>query len=436
MSRRHDREIARLAVPALVTLLAEPTYLLVDTAVVGHLGTDALGGLAVASTILLTLTSLCIFLAYGTTAAVSRLLGAGDERGAADDAIQGMWLAVGVGVLIAVVVGVGTDPLIRFFGANEAASAAAHTYLRISLMGMPFLLVTFAGTGYLRGKQLTTSPMVVALLTAVLNIVLDVLLIPVLGFGIGASALATVIAQVTGGVAFVVIVGRTAARHGARWRPRWTEQRRLIRVGADLAMRTAALRASLLILTAVVARIGAVPLAAHQVAFEIWSFLAMGLDALAIAGQAMIGRRLGAHDGQGARDAGNRLIVLGLLASVATGLVMVAASPVLPRLFSGDDEVRSLIGFLLISVAVLQPLAALAFVLDGILIGAGDQRFLAVAMVVATITFAIVVAPILPLGLGVGWVWAAFGVLMASRVVLLLWRYRGDGWLRFGSTVT
>src|SRR5699024_3819791 len=307
MNRSFDREIARLAVPALVTLLAEPTYLLVDTAVVGHLGTDALGGLAVASTILLTLTSLCIFLAYGTTAAVSRLLGAGDERGAADDAIQGLWRAVGVGVILGLVVGVGVEPLVRLFVAEQAAAEAAHIYLRISVFGLPFLLVTFAGTGYLRGKQLTTSPMVIALVTAALNIVGDIVLIPVLGFGIGASALATVLAQAIGGVAFIVIVGRTAVGHGAGIRPRWSEQRRLIRVGRDLAVRTAALRASLLILTAVAARIGSTSLAAHQVAFEVWSFLAMGLDALAIAGQAMIGRRLGARDPVEARRAGDRL---------------------------------------------------------------------------------------------------------------------------------
>lgn len=435
MDRRFDREIARLAVPALITLLAEPTYLLVDTAVVGHLGTSALGGLAVASTILLTLASLCIFLAYGTTAAVSRLLGAGDERGAADDAVQGLWLAVGVGLLIGLVVGVGVDPLVRLFGAEPAAAEAARIYLRISVFGLPFLLVTFAGTGYLRGKQLTTSPMVIALVTAALNIVGDIVLIPVLGFGIGASAVATVFAQAVGGLAFIVIVGRTAVANGAGLRPRWVEQRRLIRVGRDLAVRTAALRVSLLILTAIAARIGSVPLAAHQVAFEIWGFLAMGLDALAIAGQAMIGRRLGAGDAAEARLAGNRLMVLGLLASGVTALFILVLVPVLPRLFSSDGQVREQIGFLLLWVAGLQPLAAGAFVLDGILIGAGDQRFLAAAMAVATVVFAAAAAPILPLGLGIGWVWASFGVLMATRVVTLGWRYRGDGWLRLGRSV-
>jgi len=435
MDRRFDREIARLAVPVLVTLLAEPTYLLVDTAIVGHLGTDALGGLAVASTILLTLTSLCIFLAYGTTAAVSRLLGAGDERGAADDAIQGVWLAVGVGVVLALVVGLGAGPLVSLFGTGDAAAAAARTYLRVSVVGLPFLLVTFAGTGYLRGKQLTTSPMVIALVAAVVNVVADVVLIPVLGYGIGASALGTVIAQVLAGSAFVAIVGRTARADGGRFAPRWSEQRRLVRVGADLAVRTAALRLSLLLLTSVAARIGSAPLAAHQVAFEIWGFLAMGLDALAIAGQAMIGRRLGAGDGEEARAAGNRLLVLGVAASLVTAVLVVALIPVVPRLFSADPEVRSLVRFLLWWVAGLQPIASLAFVLDGILIGAGDQRFLAAAMVAAGVVFALAVAPILPLDLGIGWVWASFGTLMAARVVLLGWRYRGTRWLRYGRAV-
>lgn len=433
VTHAYDREIARLAIPALVTLLAEPTYLLVDTAVVGHLGTDALGGLAVASTVLLTLTSLCIFLAYGTTAAVSRLLGAGDERAAANDAVAGLWLAVSVGILLGALIAVGADPLVAAFGVSENASEAARLYLRISAAGLPFLLLTFAGTGYLRGKQLTTSPMVIALVAAALNIVADIILIPVMGFGIGASAVGTVLAQVVAGVAFAIIVGRTAALAGARFRPQWAEQRRLIRVGADLAVRTTALRLSLLVLTSVAARVGAVSLAAHQIAFEIWSFIAMGLDSLAIAGQAMIGRRLGAGDGDQARQAGNRLLGIGLVASLATGALVILVAPYLAPLFSSDEQVRSQVRFLLVWVAGLQPVAALAFVLDGILIGAGDQRFLAGAMAAAAVVFGLAVAPILPLGLGIGWVWAAFGVLMLSRVVVLGWRYKGHAWQRLGS---
>lgn len=433
MSRPFDREIACLALPALVTLLAEPAYLLVDTAVVGHLGSEQLGGLAVASSLLLTVASLCIFLAYGTTASVARQLGAGDRRGAADDAVQGLWLALGVGVLFAVLLGLASGPLVDLLGAEGATAEAARWYLRISVAGLPFLLLTFAGSGYLRGVQRTTPPMVIALVGAGLNVVLDLALIPGLGFGIGASALATVVAQVVTGSAFVVVVGRLAAGEGATFRPRWRAQRRLIRVGVDLAVRTAALRLSLLLLTAVAARIGTDDLAAHQIAFEVWGFLALGLDSFAIAGQAMVGLRLGRGDAAEARAVGDRLLVLGLLASVAVALLVAALIPVLPQVFTPDDDVRSLVRFLLVWVAALQPLASLAWVLDGILIGAGDQRFLAWAMAAAAAVFALCALPVLPLDLGLGWLWAAYGMLLLTRVVFLGLRYRGDRWIRLGA---
>lgn len=196
MTHPFDREIARLALPALVTLLAEPTYLLVDTAIVGHLGTEALGAVAVASTLLLTVASLCIFLAYGTTAAVARLLGAGDRRGAADDAVQGLWLALGVGVALGALLAAAAGPLVQALGAEGETAELARLYLRISAAGLPFLLLTFAGSGYLRGIQRTTPPMVIALVGAAINVGLDLLLIPGLGFGVGASAVGTVVAQV------------------------------------------------------------------------------------------------------------------------------------------------------------------------------------------------------------------------------------------------
>lgn len=433
MPRPFDREIARLAIPALVMLLAEPSYLLVDTAVVGHLGTAQLGGLAVASTILLTVSSLCIFLAYGTTASVARLLGAGNRRGAADDAVQGLWLGAGAGALLGVLLVGATDPLVRLIGSDGPTVEHAVVYLRISAFGLPGLLVMFAGTGYLRGLQQTRAPMVVAVVTALINVVLDLLFIPILGFGIGASALGTVIAQTLGGVTFVVLVVRAAVGNGARLRPRWLDQRRLIRVGADLALRTAALRAALIVMTVVASRIGTVDLAAHQVAFEVWTFLSMAHDAFAIAAQSMIGVRLGAGDRAGTRAVGRRLLQLGAVSSVGAGALVIVLVPVLPGVFTDDADVVHLIGFLLVWVAVLQPLASAAFVLDGILIGAGDQRFLAWAMLVAAVAFAAAALPVLPLGLGIGWLWAAFGVLMLARVAVLGARFRGDRWMVTGA---
>ncbi len=432
--RPYDREILRLAGPAFVTLLAEPLYLLADTAVVGHLGTDQLGGLAVASAVLLTSYSLCIFLAYGTTAAVARLLGAGDRRAAAEQAVQGVWLGVGVGVLLAGLLGAAGPWLVHALGAEGAVATHALTYLRISLAGLPFLLLTLAGTGYLRGLQNTRTPLLVAVGTSVLNLILELVLVVGFDQGIGASALGTVIAQVVGGLVYLWAVARSARAAGVGLSPDLAAQRRLLRVGADLVVRTAALRGSLVALTAVATRIGRVDVAAHQIVFEVWNLLAMALDALAIAAQAMVGRLLGAGDGRGARAASNRLLVLGVAASAVTGALVVAVSPVLPRLFSPDPDVVQLARFLLLWVAVLQPLGAVAFVLDGVLIGAGDQRFLARAMALAALGLGVAIAPVLPLGLGIGWVWFAFAVLMVVRAVTLLVRFRGDQWLRLGAT--
>lgn len=425
----------RLAGPAFVTLLAEPLYLLTDTAVVGHLGTPQLGGLAVASAILLTGHSLCIFLAYGTTAAVARLLGAGDKRSAADQAVQGLWLGLAVGLVLSTLVWAGSETLVGWLGADGSVATNALVYLRISLVGFPFLLLTLAGTGYLRGLQDTRTPLLVALGTVAANLVIEVVLIYGFDQGIGASALATVIAQAGGAFVFVRTVLRAAAAEGARLRPDLVAQRRLVRVGLDLIVRTLALRGSLVALTAVATRIGEVEVAAHVIAFEVWNLTAMGLDALAIAGQAMVGRLLGAGSAEEARAASQRLLQVGVVAGVAVGLVLGLLSPVLGRVFSPDPEVVELAAFLLLWVAALQPLGAVAFVLDGVLIGAGDQRFLAWAMLGAAAGLGAVLAVVVGLDLGMGWVWLSFATLMAVRAVTLVVRFRGDRWVVLGAPI-
>ena len=435
LRHRFDREILRLAGPAFITLLAEPLYLLTDTAVVGHLGTAQLGGLAVASAILLTGHSLCIFLAYGTTAAVARMLGAGDKRSAADQAVQGLWLGLAVGVVLSALVALGSETLVDWLGAEADVAASALVYLRISLVGFPFLLVTLAGTGYLRGLQDTRTPLLVALGTVAANLAIEVVLIYGFDQGIGASALATVIAQGGGAVVYVRTVVRAASRDGARLRPDPAAQRRLIRVGLDLIVRTVALRASLVALTAVATRLGEVEVAAHVIAFEVWNLTAMGLDSLAIAGQAMVGRYLGAGSGEEARAASWRLLQLGVMGGAVVGLALAALSPFLGRVFSPDPAVVALAGFLLLWVAVLQPLGAVAFVLDGVLIGAGDQRFLARAMLGAAVALGAVLAVVVRLDLGMGWVWLSFGTLMAVRSLTLVVRFRGDSWVVLGRPV-
>ena len=422
-----------MAIPAFGALIAEPLYVLTDTAVVGHLGTPQLAGLAVASSVLLTLYAVFIFLAYGTTAAVSRLVGAGDEREAAHQAVQSMWLALLIGLGV-IVIGLGlSGRLVGWMGAEGAVAANALVYLRISLAGVPAMLLVLAGAGYLRGLQDTRTPLLVAIGTAAANLVIEVTLIYGLGLGIGASALATVLAQVGGAAVYVRRVGRAARRHGADLAPHPASLAALARVGGDLLVRTAALRAALVVATAVAARLGSVDVAAHVIAFEIWNFLALGLDAIAIAGQAMVGRALGAGDGPGARDAGRRLIEWGVALGALIGVLVAVLRTVLPHLFTDDPEVLALATFLLLWVAALQPVNAVAFVLDGVLIGAGDMRFLAGAMIVAAAVFIPAALLVLALDAGIGWLWASLGLLMATRASTLLARFTSDRWIVLGA---
>ena len=429
----HDREILRLALPAFGALVAEPLYILCDTAVVGHLGTDQLAGLAVASSILLLLYSIFIFLAYGTTAAVARLLGAGEAGEAAHQAVQGMWLAFLIGLALIVVGLAAADPLVRALGATGAVAEYALLFLRLSLLGIPAQLVVLAGTGYLRGLQDTRTPLVVSVVSAAGNLALEVVLIYGLGFGLGASAVSTVLAQVGSAVVYVIWVRRAVRHHEVRLAPHGPTLRRLAVVGGDLFVRTAALRGALVVSTAVATRLGAVALAAHQIAFQIWNLLALCLDAVAIAGQALIGRFLGARDVVTARAAGRRMLEWGLTAGVAFGLVTFALRGVLPHIFTTDEAVISVTSFVLVFVAAMQPVNGIVFVLDGLLIGAGDLRFLALAMVVAAAVFAVAAGVVLELGLGIGWLWTAIYVFMVARMVGLGLRWRGDRWAVTGA---
>jgi putative MATE family efflux protein len=429
-----DREILRLAVPALGALVAEPLYVLADTAIVGRvLGTDALAGLAVATSILLLGYAIFIFLAYGTTASVSRLVGAGAEREAAHQAVQGLWLALALGIVVAVVTAAFSGPLLALLGAEGEVRQQAETYLRISLLGVPAMLMVLAGTGYLRGLQDTRTPLLVAAGSALANLLLGIWWVVGLDLGIGASAASTVVAQWGSAAVYVVWTARAVRRHAV---PLGLDPRTAIRlavVGRDLFLRTAALRGSFLVATAVATRIGTVDVAAHQIAFEIWALLALILDALAIAGQAMIGRYLGADSAADARAAGRRLLQWGLGAGAVLGTVVLVARAWLPELFSTDPAVVALTGFLLVWVAAIQPVGGVVFVLDGLLIGAGDMAFLARAMWIAVAVFLPCAGAVLVLGLGIGWLWGAIAVLMAARLVVLVRRWRGDAWAVTGA---
>lgn len=424
-----DREIARLAVPAFGALIAEPVYVLSDTAIVGHLGTPQLAGLAVAAAILITGYSVFIFLAYGTTAAVARLIGAGDRRAATAQAVQGVWLAVAVSVPVTAAGVALAGPLVRGFGATGAAAGYAETYLRVSALGVPAVLMTYAAVGWLRGRQDTRTPLVVAVVSAAVNLVLEVVLILGLGYGVGASAASTVLVQWGAVAVYLAAMARAARVLRVPLRPAARAVGRLARVGLDLLVRTIALRVAFTAATAVAARLGSAQVGAHQIAFELWSTLALALDAVAIAAQALVGRLLGAGDLVAARAATRRMVELGLAFGVLVGLVLLALRGVLPHVFTDDPLVVHLASFVLLFAAVLQPVNAVVFVLDGVLMGAGDMRYLAVSMVGAAVLFLAAAAVLLATGAGLGWLWAAIGGLMLTRLALLTTRVRTDHWL-------
>jgi putative MATE family efflux protein len=431
----HDREILRLALPAFGALVAEPLFLLADSAIVGHLGTPQLAGLGVAGSLLATAVSVCVFLAYGTTAAVARRLGAGDLRAAVAQGIDGVWLALGLGTVLAVALGVAGGRLIAAFGTSAAATPYAVTYLHVSVVGLPAMLVVLAATGVLRGLQDTRTPLVVAAIGAVANVGLNLLLVYGLGMGIAGSALGTVLAQVGMAAAFVTVVVRGARHEGASLRPDLPGIRAAGRSGLPLVVRTVTLRVALLLMTYVATAAGTVAIAAHQVAFTVWTFLALMLDAVAIAGQAIVGRYLGAADVTGTRAATRRMVEWGLGSGVVLGLVLLAVRAAFVPLFTDDPAVRSLLSTVLVVAAVGQPVCGIVFALDGVLIGAGDGGYLARAGVVTLLCFAPLALLVLWQEGGLVWLWWAFNGFLVARLVTLVLRWRGEAWLVTGATL-
>lgn len=428
-----DRELLRLAVPAVGALVAEPLYLLADTAVVGHLGTSPLAGLAVASGVLLFAYGMCIFLAYGTTASVARLTGAGRPELAAAQAVQGLWLAASLGVALAVLGAWFGQRLLGLLGAEGTVLDQAGTYLRISLLGAPAMLVMLAGVGYLRGRRDTVRPLWVAVGTAALNLILEVVLIYGFGLGIGASAAATVVAQWIGAGCYLVWISSEVRCYEVSLGPDWSALRRLALVSTDLMVRNLSLGGTFLVGTSVAARIGAAPVAAHQVAFLVWMTLSLTMDGLAIAAQAMVGTALGAGDGDGARRIGRRTIVWSVGVGITLGLALLLARDSVSGLFSNDPAVVGLVGFLFLHVGLMAPLSGVAFALDGILIGAGDQRFMARAMTASALLATAAMAAGRLADLGIGWLWAAIWVFVAGRSVILGARFRGNHWVVLGA---
>jgi putative MATE family efflux protein len=421
----YDREIVRLALPALGALAAEPLYVLADTAIVGHLGRPQIAALGLAGTVLSGSFTIFNFLTYGTTAVVARASGAGQEERAARLAAQALWASLAIGIGLLVLSEALAGPLLRGLGAHGRSGHFALVYFRIAAAGLPAALVALAGQGYLRGVSNLRRPLEIVVAANALNLVLEVVFVYVFHWGIAGSAAGTAIAQAGMGAVFVVELLKP---HADSRRPSLTQMRPMLRIGRHLFVRTTALYASFLVAASVLARMGDARLGAHQIAFQLYIFIALILDAVAIAGQVLVGRMLGAGDADRAHAAATRMIAWSVAVGIAVAIVLAPLYHALPRAFTGDPRVLHQAVLLWPFLAAMQPLAGAVFALDGILIGASDTQYLMWSMLAASAVFITVAGLSLGLGWGIVGVWAGLDGLLVARLALLGPRFAGRRW--------
>jgi putative MATE family efflux protein len=426
----YDREILRLAIPALGALAAEPLYLLVDTAIVGHLGRSQLAALGIAATILGGTFAIFNFLQYGTTAQVARAGGAGEPETARRLGAQAVWLSLGFGIAVSALLALFAEPLVALLGGEGQSADYAVTYLRIAAVGFPAAFLALGGQGYLRGIADLRTPLVIVIAGNAVNVVLEVLFVYGFDWGIAGSAWGTAIAQLLMGAAFVVAVVRGLEPGEAR--PRLDLARRVLSLGKWIFIRTASLMGAFVLAGAVATRVGEASIGAHQIAFQLFVFLALVLDSIAIAGQIIVGHELGAGRTERAYAASSRMIALAVAAGGAFALLMLVLGDALPRVFTGDASVLAQTALLWPLFALMQPLNGAVFALDGILIGAGDGPFLAGSMAVAFGACATVLVATLAADWGIRGVWAALVILILVRLALMAARFRRGRWLVTG----
>lgn len=427
---RYDREILSLALPALGALAAEPLYLLVDTAIVGHLGRPQLAALGIASVILGSSFVIFNFLQYGTTAQVARAGGAGESQAARRLGAQALWLSLAFGITVSALIALFAPQLVSLVGGEGEAADEAVTYLRIAAIGFPAAFVALGGQGYLRGIADLRTPLVIVIAANVVNVILEVLFVYGFDWGIAGSAAGTAIAQLGMGTAFVVVILHSL--RGGDARPRPALARRVLSLGKWIFIRTAALVSAFALAGAVATRSGDDAIAAHQIAIQLFFFLALVLDSIAIAGQIIVGRELGSGRTERAYEAGERMIWLSVAAGAGFALAMLALADLLPRIFTGDGAVLDETAVLWPLFALMQPLAGAVFALDGILIGASDGPFLALSMLAAFVACATVLLASLEEDWGIRGVWAALVVLIVVRLALMATRFRRGRWLVTG----
>lgn len=427
---RDDRRIATLALPALGALAAEPLYVLVDTAIVGHLGVTPLAALALAGVLLTAITTLCNFLEYGATPRVGALFATGDADAAARLGAQSALLAAVLGTVLALVLEVAAGPLLGLMGGHGRVGVLAARYLRIAAPGLPCALVAVAASGYFRGVTRMRLPLVILLGGNLINAVLEILCVYGLGWGIAGSAAGTLAAQIVMALWFCAAAGWLGSGpRGRLGRPDLTLLGGLVGTGAEIFVRSAALYASFLAAGALLARIGTASLAAHQIAFQLWNFLALVLDALAVAAQVLVSHALAVGEGERARRLATRIIGWSLVLGIGFGLLLLAVEPLLVRAFTSNPRVLNRAAAIWPIFAAMQPVNAIAFALDGILLGAADTRYLMWAMLPCTL---LVFLPLAFLSLAAGWgivgIWLAIYAFLLARALLTGARFLSGRW--------
>lgn len=432
------RRIARLAVPTFGQLIAEPAFVLIDTAIVGHVGTTALAGLSLGSTVILTAVGLCIFLAYATTSQVARLFGAGERCEGLRSGIDSLWLSLIIGVVLATALFVSAEPLCTLLGGRGDDLVQAVVYVRAVALGVPGMLLVYAANGVFRGLQKVRITLVVAVAGAALNAVLDAIFVIDLGWGVGGSGAATFIAQWFMGIALTVPAIRWALRGGADWRPRWRSIASVGGEGLPLFLRTLALRAGLVATVMAAAALGTEVLAGYQVVNATWNFALNILDSVAIAGQALVGAELGAERRANARKLTRVTLRAGLLTGLLVGAAFALLGSAAPQVFSPSPEVQQLATVGMVVTGIALPLQGWMWAADGILIGAGDFRYLAATCTAVTLLYLGVLAGLLfgavPTVPSMAWrcglLWFAFDfILMGGRALTNGLRIHSDAWM-------
>ncbi|MCU1657548.1 MAG: family efflux transporter [Pseudonocardiales bacterium] len=433
MTMTHEattRRLLSLAVSAFVVLAAEPLYLLVDTAVIGHLGAVPLAGLGVAGAVMAVLTIIGTFVEYGTTGRAARWFGAGRPDAAVNEGVQASWLAVVIGVVIVALGEAFAGPMTSLLaGGSGPTQHAAESWFRIAVIGMPGVLLVLAGNGWMRGVQRTREPVRIVLIANVLSAVASPLLVYSAGLGLEGSAIANVAAQAVGGVLFL----RSLRRAAGSLKPDPAIMRAQAVVGRDLIVRAAAFQVAFLSAAGVAARMGTAQIAAHQIGLQLWEFTALLLDSFAIAAQSLVGAALGGDDAAAARRLAWQVARWGMYAGVGFAAVYAAGWTLIPRAFTSSPAVLGQAHVLWPWFVAMLPAAGVVFALDGVLIGAGDVAFLRTITVVAAVAaFAPLNVAALRWHWGIGGVWAGLSAFIAVRLVGMVARTRRGKWIVLG----